>query len=156
MKKGQIVRRMLKDGTPIGPFLICDKVKGKRVFTHSIDPFTRQQITLTISHTYVCKVVKLYVSEKDIKHLINNLYAATQFKHKPTKTWLNASKDDWDVVILQNRPVSQRIYYVDCTFRRMIKKTRKSRVINSAEKIYFEIEPYVKIYFGRFIHAEET
>lgn len=155
MNKGQIIRRVLNDGTPIGPFLICDAIEGQRVLAHSIDPFTKYQFVLSKKHVYECKTVRLFVSKDDINHLIQNKDYITEFKHKETVTWLNAAKDDWDVVILQCRNLNQKIYYADCMFKKMLKKERKSYVIHSSEKVYHELKTYIKVYFGRFIHYEK-
>ena len=68
MEKGQIVRRMLNDGVPVGPYMRIERFTHTHVIVQRIAPYDpdkeSDEIYITRAHIHPVRVFKLIISDK--------------------------------------------------------------------------------------------
>lgn len=111
MKKGDIIRRVLKDGTEIGTFYIVTRIDSfKRILTR---PLGRKTEVLMIDRTMfkVMKCTKLQVPTKDMDKLLSTINVVV-YRHSVNQEWLRASHNECDIVMLYDNK-GRKIYVYD-------------------------------------------
>lgn len=119
MKKGDIIRRVLKDGTEIGTFYIVTRIDSfKRILTR---PIGRKTEVLMIDRTMfkVLKCTRLQVPIDDMDRLLSNVNVVV-YRHPVNKEWLQASHNDCDIVMLYDNK-GRKIYIYDPIITRGIR-----------------------------------
>ena len=117
MEKGQIVRRMLNDGTPVGPYMRIVRFTHTHAVTQRIAPYDpdkeSDELYITKNHIYVVKTFKLIISNV-IWERINN-HRQNSIIHDICPTWNRMNDKEPEVVQIRafNYPTKVMLFGVD-------------------------------------------
>lgn len=102
MKVGDIVRKKLHNGTPIGPYMQIVEICGKTHVKCTVKGVHRVFYTLERKNLHVLKCFTLTVSEQKLFRLRNGDDIC--ISHLATKTWLRVLNEKPDLVKIQCKP----------------------------------------------------
>lgn len=118
MNKGQIIRRMLNDGTPVGAYMCIVKftrthVVAQRIAICSHSKYDEEELYITRPHVYQPRMCKLVVSEQLWERI--NSERQSSIIHDICPTWENMMKKEPEIIQLSafNYPQKKVIYTVD-------------------------------------------
>lgn len=135
MKIGDIVRRTLIDGTPVGNYIIVVSKKGNTIRGRYI--YSELEFTLKRDGKYkIVNKCSLRVSDKDFDSIEKN-HAFVHY-HDITKRWENAADTQPDIVVIHNG-MGEKVYFSGCEFAR----------------VRVKFVPKIKVYFGHRLWTEK-
>lgn len=156
MRKGQIVRKVTKDGKLYGAYLMVDRASAKLIDAHPIDPESKLSVTLRKDQVKELKMLILDASIRDILNIVENDSAF--YYHEPVQKYSAAVSVDHDILVLKNNPTGTKIYFEECEIKRVLRtqyvkcehRDKWGGFVKGIKKIQV---PTVRIHLGRMIHA---
>ncbi len=112
MKKGDIVRRILEDGTPIGPYLVYLCKEGnlwRRVISTAImkkegrndkEPYKNFPTLLRKEHVIEIKMARLQIIDTVYRRIESG--KQTKIIHPPTANWVKLLENSAEIVQIRN------------------------------------------------------
>lgn len=111
MRKGQIVRRMLNNGTPVGPYMVIRGFISNHVLTQKCEVGMVFKNTASLyyakSHIYEPRMVKLVVQDAIWERI--ELGKQMSIIHDPTPMWEKMIDIQPEVVQIRSRKYSQKV-----------------------------------------------
>lgn len=138
MKKGQIIRRKLNDGTPVGPYLRIEEFKynSKVVVAHMING--KSTSVLARANVYEPKVLNFVLSDNIVKRI----------KDKIQKAVIHDISEKWDCKKMQGAEVVQ--------IRSVKYSTSTVTVrIDDVSIVYWNRKPQVRLQLGEIIESSD-
>ena len=118
MQKGQIIRRMLNDGTPVGPYMCIVNFTRTHVIAQSIavcshSKYEDDELYITRPHVYQPRMCKLVVNEQVWERI--NSERQNSIIHDVCTKWENIMKKDVEIIQLTafNYPQKKMTFTVD-------------------------------------------
>lgn len=138
MKKGQIIRRKISDGTPVGPYLRIEEFKynSKVVVAHMING--KSTSVLARANVYEPKVLNFVLSDDIV----------TRIKEKVQKAIIHDISHKWDTLKMQSAEVVQ-IRSVKYSTRTVVVR------IDSVSTVYWNKKPQVRLQLGEIIESSD-
>ena len=136
MKTGQIIRRKLNDGTPVGPYLRIDEFKhnAQIIVAHMIDG--KSTSLLPRASVYEPKVLNFVLSDNIVKRI----------KDKIQKAVIHDISEKWDCKKMQSAEVVQI---------RSVKYSTSTVIvrIDDVSIVYWNRKPQVRLQLGEIIES---
>lgn len=156
MRKGQIVRKVTKDGKLYGAYLMVDRASAKLIDAHPIDPESKLSVTLRKDQVKELKMLILDANIRDILNIVENDLAF--YYHEPVQKYSAAVSVDHDILVLKNNPTGTKIYFEECEIQRVLRtqyvKCERHNKFGCFVKGIKRIQVLtIRIRLGRMIHA---
>lgn len=141
MKKGQIIRRKLRNGTPIGPYL---RIKGFEQKTVVVEPqynwneYRYSYVSVQRDYVYELKTVKLIVPDEIVERIISGRQIA--IIHDISARWGILNLNCAEIVQLRSRKYTNKV--IICT-------------VDSVSTVYYNRKPQVRLQLGYIIKFKD-
>ena len=133
MQKGQIVRRMVNSGTPVGPYMRIINAQGAWVEVEKLDSGFCTAILKT--HVYEPKVVKLIIPDVILDRIKSGIQKA--IIHDLTPRWEQLRKIKPEVISLRSIKYSQKVVLFSVQEMRIVYYNRQPQLrVEIAEMLY--------------------
>lgn len=138
MKTGQIIRRKISDGTPIGPYLRVEKFRrnAKIIVAHMING--KSTSVLARANVYEPKVLNFVLSDDIV----------TRIKEKVQKAIIHDISQKWNMLKMHSAEVVQ-IRSVKYSTRTVVVR------IDSVSIVYWDKKPQVRLQLGEIIESSD-
>lgn len=138
MKKGQIIRRKLNDGTPVGPYLRIDEFKcnSQVIVAQMING--KSTSLLSRANVYEPKVLNFVLSDNIV----------TRIKEKVQKAIIHDISQKWNMLKMQSAEVVQ-IRSVKYGTRTVVVR------IDDVSIVYWNKKPQVRLQLGEIIESSD-
>lgn len=138
MKKGQIIRRKLNDGTPVGPYLRIDEFKcnSQVIVAQMING--KSTSVLARANVYEPKVLNFVLSDNIV----------TRIKEKVQKAIIHDISQKWNMWKMQSAEVVQ-IRSVKYSTRTVIVR------VDDVSIVYWNKKPQVRLQLGEIIESSD-
>lgn len=97
---GQIIRRKLKNGTPVGPYMTIQHIEEDRVYADVIGQ-DNPNVMLLKNHVYVPTISSVIISESKLRQLNKN---GDIISHPVTARWMSIYSDPPELIRLYTIP----------------------------------------------------
>ena len=114
MKKGDIVRRLAKDGQPVGNYFVVSHCTRRCVYVERYAPeWSRKMTEMWLKEeTYPVKVVSICISEDILMRILKCRQSA--LSSPITAQWKKVLKrNDWEVVNLYTKSSTGYLYAIE-------------------------------------------
>lgn len=138
MKKGQLIRRKLNNGTPVGPYLRIDEFKcnSQIIVAHMING--KSTSVLSRASVYEPKILNFVLSDNIVKRI----------KDKIQKAVIHDISEKWDCKKMQSAEVVQ-IRSVKYGTRTVVSR------IDDVSIVYWNRKPQVRLQLGEIIESND-
>lgn len=138
MKKGQIIRRKISDGTPVGPYLRIDEFKrnAQIIVAHMING--KSTSLLSRENVYEPKVLNFVLSDDIV----------TRIKKKIQKAIIHDISQKWNCQKMQSAEVVQ-IRSVKYGTRTVVVR------VDDVSVVYWNRKPQVRLQLGEMIESSD-
>ena len=141
MKKGQIIRKKLTNGTPVGPYLkiieFINKFEEQGVVVEEFYFAKNSKYTLSRKNVYELKTIKLVVSDEIVERILNGRQSA--IIHDISKKWCLENLTGAEIVYLRSYKYTNK--FIICT-------------VDSTSTVYYNKKPQVRLQLGHIIDHE--
>lgn len=138
MKKGQIIRRKLNDGTPVGPYLRINEFKrnAQIIVAHMING--KSTSLLSRENVYEPKVLNFVLSDNIVKRI----------KDKIQKAVIHDISEKWDC---------QKMAGAEVVLCRSVKYSTKTVTVrvDDVSIVYWNKKPQVRLQLGEIIESSD-
>ena len=138
MKTGQLIRRKLNDGTPVGPYLRIEEFKCNAQIVVAKMINGKSTSVLARANVYEPKVLNFVLSDNIVKRI----------KDKIQKAVIHDISEKWDCKKMQSAEVVQ-IRSVKYSTRTVLIR------IDSVSTVYWDRKPQVRLQLGEIIEASD-
>lgn len=152
MRPGDIVRRKLPSGIPIGAHYIVTKINKNGVFGTYYDSNDERFIAADDTHLKVCNHMYVQVSKEDIDKLAES--KPVSFSHTVNPTWDKLMNQKPEIVILYAKEDSRRILCFGLEFKRVVKRKEIDVCLIEGEKKRKHNTLQIKMYI-EWIHVRQ-
>lgn len=146
IKKGQIVRRILHSGTPIGSYIVVTKVLKQGVYGRYLMGEREFFITENKNSLKLLDIVRLQISQEDFNHL--HKHNPVTYLHKALKSWINVCNKNVDIAILYDN-MGRKLYYINPEFKKICKKHIIARSKRNDKKDIVKLDLFIKMYLNK-------
>ena len=116
MKKGQVIRRKMNDGTPIGPYLVIDRITQNSVDCHMLILGNKIPRTISKNHVYEYNSRIVRISDHEIVDM-EHWHDMSIIYKKSNKTLDKLCDNIPEMVIF--RSINHEAVILDCCFNRI-------------------------------------
>lgn len=139
MEKGQIIRKKLKNGTPVGPYLritgFVNRFKTQIVLAQSVSG--NVEYAIPRDRVYELNFVKMIISDEIVERIIKGRQSA--IIHDISTKWCLENLNCAEVVQLRSQKYTQKV--IICT-------------VDSVSTVYYNRKPQVRLQLGHIIDHE--
>ena len=141
MKKGQIIRRKVRNGTPIGPYLRIKGFEQKTVLTEPqlvCNKYALACNSISRDYVYELKTVKLIVPDEIIERIISGRQIA--IIHDVSARWCISNLNCAEIVQLRSQKYTNKV--IICT-------------VDCVSTVYYNRKPQVRLQLGYIIKFKD-
>lgn len=133
IQRGNLIRHKTTNGKPIGDWLMVNMANKRYVYATSLKFSKIYSVIILRDRVYVPKIARLCVSVEIFKKLTAGIiYTVT---HNPSKTWINITEDDYDLVEFYTQYGGKLFFTIDSA--NVIKQAGYKTVrVTVGEKVY--------------------
>ena len=138
MKTGQLIRRKLNDGTPVGPYLRIEEFKCNAQIVVAKMINGKSTSVLARANVYEPKVLNFVLSDNIVKRI----------KEEIQKAVIHDISEKWDCKKMQSAEVVQ-IRSVKYSTRTVLIR------VDSVSTVYWDRKPQVRLQLGEIIESSD-
>ena len=126
MRTGQIVRRKLKNGTPVGPYMIIDEFIGRNLVSLRTLKSSEPDPIMSKENLYELKSIKMVLSDLIIDRIISGRQSA--IIHDISPKWKKLMDEEPEIIQLRSIKYSNKVAVYTVEYISIVYYNRKPQV----------------------------